>query len=1129
MKRRLIKIIPIICIPLLLITKNGSGSEGVDKSGDKVRMQVQSGHTEWVNKIIWNPDGMTFASCSNDHTARIWSSDGCLLNELVGHSDFIYQLSWSHDGKILASGSNDHTVRLWKYDGMLVSVIEGYSRSFSWSPVDKELAISMNDNTIRLMNADGELKKILKGHKNIVESLVWSPDGKILASGSWDNTIRLWYLNEQNSKILAVHKKEVSILAWSSDGKTIASGSKDGTVCLWNSDGSLLKIIDGTNNIEPFISWSNHSNMLAIGSSKNTIIIIINKSGKLLKEINNTGYIRCLSWSPDDKLFAVSSGIIISLLHLEGQLCQTLAGHDQIVNSFSWKPDGRVLASASSDKSICLWDSDGRLLKKIGGGSLVKSISWDTKGEILASGSFNNDIFFWDSTGRLLKILSGHKSNIYSLSWSPDGEILASGSSDKTIRLWNRAGSLIKTIYGHSDLVTDLSWRPDGRILASASQDKTICLWTRDGSLIKKNIIRNSVATALGWSPDGNLLAVGFFNNFDKQVCFLNNEGVLVKTITGMKYFVLSFSWSPDGQVLALGLSGPDIYLWNREGELIQTLKGHNKWVRSICWSPDGKMLASGSDDKMLKLWDREGHLLRTFGGHKNKITSLAWRPDMKILASASGDSTIRLWKIDSGDSVALLPLGSGNWSQHTDDGFWDGSKNGGKYINMIKCLSAFGVDQFAIRNNRPDIILERMGLGTPELIEHYRNQYKKRARKIEKLYGIKESDLSGELHVPEAKIIENKPEGKFVTLKFSLSDSKYDLRAYNVYVNDVPLYGSLGKRISGKNLTINERIELSYSSSGENKIEVSCFNEKGAESYRALDYASYKPATQVKPDLYFIGFGVSQYKNEKFNLKYAHKDVTDMADVFAKMKGKGFADVKTAAFTDEKVTPENIRRAKDILKDATVDDTVVLFISGHGMHERNAEANYYFLTHGADTENMEETAVNFELVEDLLQGIAPRNKLFLMDTCESGEIDDEGQARSLMFASSGKGVTARAARGVEVIDKSGSRKARTYLYDRDRYIYNDIFRRSGAIVFSSSKGGEYSYEDDSIRNGYFSREIMNALTSKKADKNNDGMVSIDELRDYVSKSVSDDTKGCQHPTVDRDNIYQKFGFPVVD
>ena len=55
----------------------------------------------------------------------------------------------------------------------------------------------------------------------------------------------------------------------------------------------------------------------------------------------------------------------------------------------------------------------------------------------------------------------------------------------------------------------------------------------------------------------------------------------------------------------------------------------------------------------------------------------------------------------------------------------------------------------------------------------------------------------------------------------------------------------------------------------------------------------------------------------------------------------------------------------------------------------------------------------------------------------------------------------------------------------------------------------------------------MKALITKEADNDNNGIVSTDELREYVSTQVAKASNNLQHPTVDRDNIYQKFGFGV--
>ena len=159
--------------------------------------------------------------------------------------------------------------------------------------------------------------------------------------------------------------------------------------------------------------------------------------------------------------------------------------------------------------------------------------------------------------------------------------------------------------------------------------------------------------------------------------------------------------------------------------------------------------------------------------------------------------------------------------------------------------------------------------------------------------------------------------------------------------------------------------------------------------------------------------------------------------------------------------------------------------------------------------------------------GIKPRKKLFLMDTCESGELDENIYDQYYALADA-RGFKPRTYRKPVQARGSGDGKGRGYVYEKDRFIYNNLARRTGAVVFSSSKGGEISYESSVIRNGFFTRELINALTNKAADKNGDWKIDSGELRDFVSGAVANDTGGLQHPTIDRDNLYQEIEFPLI-
>lgn len=109
----------------------------------------------------------------------------------------------------------------------------------------------------------------------------------------------------------------------------------------------------------------------------------------------------------------------------------------------------------------------------------------------------------------------------------------------------------------------------------------------------------------------------------------------------------------------------------------------------------------------------------------------------------------------------------------------------------------------------------------------------------------------------------------------------------------------------------------------------------------------------------------------------------------------------------------------------------------------------------------------------------------------------------------------------------SAAPRRRTFLLNRERFIFNDLVRRSGAIVLSSSRGDELSFESDALQNGMFTEQILAAFDDPRADRDHNGSLSTDELRAFVIAAVAQSTGGLQHPTVDRDNLVQKFGFPV--
>ncbi|OHD76088.1 MAG: hypothetical protein A3J97_14570 [Spirochaetes bacterium RIFOXYC1_FULL_54_7] len=1126
-----------------------------------LEIRTQLGHTNYINTLTVSHDGLHALSGSNDKAIILWDiATGREMRRLTEPLlSFVYCVEFSPDDKYALSGSYDG-LRLWDLatGKQIIHYKVGLVVSSNFSSDGRRILALTGEGSIKIYDRDNpavQLSVKAWAGEDCQSGISWvsfSPDNKKVFSCT-DNRVKTW----DSSTLIPIKTfgdkpPEPKYLAFSPDGRYVLPSYP---IALWDlATGKMSKKLepDEANRYKRIVAMrfsEDGSQVMTIFETGTTISWDV-ESGKEIQRstFESLPKINRIALCPDLHFSLISDGKSISQWDMAtGTELRRFVGEttgSAGVFSVAMTPDWKGLVAGSGDGSLRYWRLDNAKLafRYPNPAGLINSVAIAPNGLFSVTGSTDNEVKLWGlEHGNLIRTLGSHRLSVDAVAISPDGRYAASGSTDETIKLW------------------DLS---SGSCLASYDFHKG----PRDGLQVNFSHVHS-----LAFTRDSTNILVGVE---DRMNIWNIQSGKVLRSCVGHTRNILSIDTSVDGKYALTGSEDMNVRLWDlATGRCLGVFGGYDNEggvfdeTRAV-FSPDGKSFAASYSDKSIWLWDiATKDRVKIFTGHSDRIISIAFSPEGKSIMSASRDGTVRIWDLATSSWLALSAVGN-KWIIFTSDGYWDGSADCSSLVAMVIGLNSWSIDQFATWNNRPDIIASRLD-ATPELIADLKRAFEKRLHRM----GLRETDIKSEYRAPTTTIVSATrviTAQQWLSLDLRFVANGKPLSAYQIYSNDVPLFGVAGKPLAGMFATATERIELV---NGANKIEISCRDLAGVESYRANLVVNWKDDTI--PNLYYIGFGVSDYIDPTIrDLKYAAKDARDLSALFKGMEGQGFGKVYTKTYEDGMVTKESVTTAKSFLAEARPCDIFVLFISGHGVYidtsRKKVESGvssimnnsggdltqseaiipgeivlplttvsdvfktelvYFYLTADAQLDNIADTALSFDEVDNLLQGIQPRQKLFLMDTCESGESDGSG----LDISSTGaKGIYARtiskdSMKGLKLQASLGT----NYAIMKDRWISNDLLRRSGAIVFSSSRGNEASLEADAWKQGAFTYAIITAFGDRSTDQDKDGRISTNELRTYVEDLVprlvsSIDPSAQQHPTVDRDNIFASFGFPFT-
>jgi tetratricopeptide (TPR) repeat protein len=241
------------------------------------------------------------------------------------------------------------------------------------------------------------------------------------------------------------------------------------------------------------------------------------------------------------------------------------------------------------------------------------------------------------------------------------------------------------------------------------------------------------------------------------------------------------------------------------------------------------------------------------------------------------------------------------------------------------------------------------------------------------------------------------------------------------------------------------------------------------------------KNAAVSIPRSYALVIGIAKYKNlpESSQLQYPNRDAEDVYTTLISAEGGQFPAENVHKLVDDKATIANIRHELEVWLPSVTkdDDRVLIYFAGHGFV---SGGKGYLASYDVDIHNIVNTAYPMTALGEQIGGkIKGKWKVLVTDACHSGAITPE----------------------------SDRAQVNQTLLDLQKSLFS----------LTASRDREQSFESENWGGGHgiFSYYVVKGLEGE-ADTNGDGVVSADELAEYVHSNVRLATQAQQNPTSER-------------
>lgn len=549
------------------------------------------------------------------------------------------------------------------------------------------------------------------------------------------------------------------------------------------------------------------------------------------------------------------------------------------------------------------------------------------------------------------------------------------------------------------------------------------------------------------------------------------------------------------------------ITFYDVRGKKVRARRTMTGEITALSPANKSNIVAAATGDSLIIADAATAIVKKTFALRAGVINHISWVDEQHLLLAAQ-DGRITCFNINNGSSpLSYIRFPDNQQIVVTDEGYYLGDRDKAKLLTFEQQLQLIGFEQLDVRYNRPDKVLERIGqvFGTTDtsLIHSYQRAYQKRIQRL----GIDTAAFRNGYSMPEADFAQRnkisfEQREAVITLRIQARDPKVALTRFNLWVNEVPVFGVKGltvKRKPGQSFDTTVSVRLSR---GENYMETSVVNANGTESFRVPLLVRYTPTAPTTEKLYFAGIGINKFKEKGHDLSWSVKDIRDLCQALRQRYGNDLIIVDT--LFDERVTADNIRAIRNKLAVAGPDDKVLVAYSGHGL--LNHQYDYFLSTHDVNFRDPASGGLPYDALENLMDNISSRKKLMLIDACHSGELDKQEITR---LKTAGPSLNAQGITAKGTITESTDSTAHLGLrnsFELMQSLFVNVSKGTGTTIISAAAGTQFAQEQGSLQNGVFTYAILRALRDNKK-------IGINALKQSVYKDVVELTNGLQQPT----------------